>query len=1058
MGRNRSLASQPLPARRRFIRALSSLVLPALVGMGAAGMLAGCGGGESYSPPPATGLLFAYPDLGQKNVPLGSQIVLDFPGTVSKSVAQQTIALKGPGEHSEQITIPHDGVVKFTHTSLQPHSHYSVVVKPGQTLRAGDSTFKGGDNGLVLTEFTTQYKHDAQAPGGFRIVSVKPGGKYPFVVFNTLRIRLSEPVDPKTVQAGKTLTFSSASGPVSGTLIAHGHFIVFDPDGSLDPDTTYTLHLAGCTSGGSGSGPVIESSFGNCLKQPSDQQFKPHGVGETTVLPLHFKPTADNPADLPVSDLTGEPVNVVRIASQLLGVTHQTAGENPDRGPMKTITPKSGIFNDRGLIPAVVTKGSGFESSELKLNLNGKVPSGLDSGTIHVTMLDGANSYFTRNPWRSNDNPVAVQQYFDLAITTENKQGNGAFNQTVMGVHATGLARAEKGENGEKGKLTITAVGSFPIRVNRVGKATVNFTLHLVTSGQVPEPKPDKTPPKVTARYPGPCVQAFGSGSGVEADSGPQACSDAGLVVNSFPVNASPAATFSEPLAPSSLTSQNVRLVDTGTGAAVPAHVHLEGGSVVVDPKASLDHDTAYKLTLSPAITDLAGNHFAGPKSFQFTTAPYDTSAPQTAPLLIGLHPGVPCALSGGDFLSGGNTAGNCTGVDSSNSWYMQYGVFQLQANKAIHVAFSKPVQSSTIKLANSCVTSPAASATGSATVAVEKLDDNGACTGVVDGTVVMHHRADSSTRDFKFVPDEQLSPGARYLLVICGDSGSHCTRSIQGVGGKPLNTDPYNGTGSTSVNNGVSAGGPDILMPFQAVDASDDFFMMQFTLPTADVNGNGLFDPAEHKLSANKQVVTPLIGNPSPQYLAGDSPVSIRKALPSCDGLSDPVKDMIGGVPDECIPVSVFASGLLYGTSFTIPSIVQSGRVVLHIAGGRDASGNPTGKSQFGYIVPECKGQFGSSGAQYDFKPCFTVSLDLVASAPDAKSLGSNTVTIPQQLATANLVGPILFEQNGRMVIDLANKNKVTVNADLGGNIVPSVINPGELHQQLLGRPIHGG
>src|SRR5690625_977427 len=199
MGRNRSLASSPAPARRRIVRLLSSLALPALVCLGAAGMLAGCGGGDGYNPPQPTGLLFAYPDLGQKNVPLGSQIVLAFPGTVSQTAARQAIALKGPGDQSAKITIPHDGVVKFTHTSLLPHTQYSVVIKPGQTLQAGDTTFKGGDDGLVLTHFTTTYKHNDQVPDGFNIVSINPSKKYPIAEFNTLPIQISAPYSPPSV-------------------------------------------------------------------------------------------------------------------------------------------------------------------------------------------------------------------------------------------------------------------------------------------------------------------------------------------------------------------------------------------------------------------------------------------------------------------------------------------------------------------------------------------------------------------------------------------------------------------------------------------------------------------------------------------------------------------------------------------------------------------------------------------------------------------------------------------------------------------------------------------
>src|SRR5699024_11371005 len=87
-----------------------------------------------------------------------------------------------------------------------------------------------------------------------------------------------------------------------------------------------------------------------------------------------------------------------------------------------------------------------------------------------------------------------------------------------------------------------------------------------------------------------------------------------------------------------------------GSRAVGTTTAPLQGASIVVNPDSPLNPDTHYKLTLGSGITDMAGNHFAGPESIQFTTAPYDTSGVQTAPLLIGLHPGMPCALSGGDL------------------------------------------------------------------------------------------------------------------------------------------------------------------------------------------------------------------------------------------------------------------------------------------------------------------------------------------------------------------------------------------------------------------------
>ena len=131
----------------------------------------------------------------------------------------------------------------------------------------------------------------------------------------------------------------------------------------------------------------------------------------------------------------------------------------------------------------------------------------------------------------------------------------------------------------------------------------------------------------------------------------------------------------------------------------------------------------------------------------------------------------------------------------------------------------------------------------------------------------------------------------------------------------------------------------------------------------------------------------------------------------------------------------------------------IQTGRVLLRFP--NDSGNNiADGVSQSGYIVEKCSGTFADTETTYDFEPCFTASLNLVANAPDGQG-----VALPQQQLVANVVGPVTFEQNGRLIISLRNTNTLTLNATALGLLpTTATIPPAALNFQLVGSPAHGG
>ena len=127
----------------------------------------------------------------------------------------------------------------------------------------------------------------------------------------------------------------------------------------------------------------------------------------------------------------------------------------------------------------------------------------------------------------------------------------------------------------------------------------------------------------------------------------------------------------------------------------------------------------------------------------------------------------------------------------------------------------------------------------------------------------------------------------------------------------------------------------------------------------------------------------------------------------------------------------------------------LQTGRVLLRFPNDADADGEVP---QTGYIVEECEGSI--DGQPYHYEPCFTASLTLTANAPDGQG-----VSLPQQQIRTRLVGPVTFEQNGRLAIALRNVNRFSLSAT-ALDLLPAnaTVDPGDLNFQLTGAPVHGG
>jgi hypothetical protein len=1139
------------------------------------------------------GLNFTYPFNGQQDVVLDTQMVVNFDGEVSGST-ENALELQIDGQPAQpQITVEQDedqpNILRLTYTGdLRPNQTYSVVAT--RSLSGGNTAFADGD---TLFEFTTRPAEGRPADSdNLEVVSTTPGDTNPVTdrtsivtTFSTFRVILNEPVDPATVDA-ESFTVTGDNGPVEGRITALGRYLVFDPVDDLEAGN-YTVTVA----------PSVTSQFGKTLASPYTATRSVVDPGELIKANLVLTPSADDVDDLPANGLNGLAINNVNIDSQLIGSNDQPASASPQRGTVQTELPKSGAQGFGDVIPATIRAGQKIQLTGLRLFLNGDVETSINpSGPIDINFISDVDVTLMSNDYRNIETPTAVRLRFDLGIGTlitaaagtqpaiVQSLANGVFNQSALNIQAAGLATPMP-----NGDLKIATLGTFPINVNRTDNATVDLELTLLLPNKAFEQQDkllaDTIAPIVTAQSPSACLYAFGSPgytgfytptqanpAPANPTSFPEAFCQAplngnpppngglGVSVNSFPIDSSPAITFSEPLNPDTVSADSIELQDEN-GERVAATYRVEGFSVVIDPVDLLTPDSQYRLVFNQSNLpeDLADNPVSfenplGPgQTIAFTTEP-QVLTDSTPPLLGTLSPGVPCALEGGNFQTqaNGDTAGHCVGDDPADgSESTNFPVFENPANVAVDGFFSKFVRTDSIVLADGCLTGngPQPTNLNTATMAVQRMNGT-QCEGAVPGELAFGNStgtsddlgttgADVYTRSFSFRPSSPFEEGTRYWIVICGTDGTVCTGSnqIQDADGSALNTDPLNGTGSTAASALTpAAGGPTIVMPFDAVAPTQNYYANQFTLPEADTNGNGQFDDGERAQPGNRSIVT-IIGSDYNSYLSLTRPIIIGESQDSCtDELSNFATGTLSVESDACIQVALLPGGInsltsvnigvnaltnpltevlndanealneefenddprnladlgllgetlgslgnladtiltggqgtgtigdaLAGVGSIVDGIlaqagldgllepVQTGRILLRFPNdsGEDVA---DGVAQTGYIVEKCSGSI--AGLPYDFEPCFVASLSLVANAPDGQG-----ASVDQQSFMANIVGPVTFEQNGRLVISLKNTNAIELEATALELLpVTATIDPGNLNFQLVGSPTHGG
>ena len=946
--------------------------------------------------------MFSFPVDGQRDVPLGSRIVVTFSDPVAKSALGACTAdsgafcLVGPdGPVDATAEVVGDGKsVQLAAADLVEGTEYQLYVRSALAPDATNLPVSG-----PLVKFTTRTKRPrAAAPTVIAVNGGDPASPTSFrPMFETSTIRLvfSEPLDPRTVTnvTGSVELFDTVTRmPVPATVIASGVHVAIDPNKDLTAGTAYELRL------------------GNRLLDLGGQPLAPITI---TLTPSNSKGTITIPQVLrtrqkgdpgPETSRSGAERNVIAIDKPLIG--KETSKLLPASLATELGDPKA----LGGPIAFTIRKGQRMRATGLDVKLGGEISVGLTTGDFLIEMLTDAGGRMYRNPHQIPDQrpeneraPLYVDLSMDVAVYAVDPKGNAVLTQTVLGVQASGTAV------GTDGVLAIETVASMELGLLGVTAAPSNLVLELITDTSA-QPEADTTAPALVASMPS-------------------------LGANEQPVDAGIEIIFNEPIDLDRARAGGVRL-ETTAGTVIPSVIESHGAAIVVRPIAALAYSASYRVAMSD-VADLAGNKLPATNPITFTTPRLvNTDAPLT---VAAIHPGVPCALTGAN----GASPGRCSSGAGADDLY---GNFTLPANESVEIAFSQPPQAASVTHGTTCNTG---------SIRIEEIDGAGTCTAAVAGTFITHNRTVS------FVPDKPWVKDKRYRLrLVSGNNDSCNAGELCGFGGDAASFDPLGGT-----TNG-EAGGPDLSIQFLGAAPVKSTFMIAEAGPFTDINGNGKIDSGEPLADENRAALNitgttgavtqahfnspdclPNIpGNQACMYLLGSMPVEMGELSTTC-----PLPD--GSSAASCVPVLISAQAML-ATSISMNTTVNAlfdigidadtGTSVMRV---REPAG---GGGLIGYIVDE-------GGT-----PTMISKLDLYMDAPDMSLPLGATHDLHSKPLSATLSGPVSFLPDGRISISISNTAAlpVTVNisAPLGiSGAVKMEVPAHEMKLQLISPPLRG-
>lgn len=908
-------------------------------------------------------LIYSFPDEGQIEVPVSSPIVLRFSSPVVETAPEITLTEVGgdPVTGLDMEWVDNNrGMIITPGSNLKPMTDYIVDV-PAIELDKGTAQARSI---AFSTRALFEGPKSQLGTDTFEIIRMIPDGEqYQIMDFSSFRLQFSQPLDRSTARYGNsaesTVQLMGPNGLVDAHLLVSGRYMTIDPKSELTPGADYSLNIT--TGLASIYGDTLPGgSFGNpndplAVRFPiTPQDTGAPGTGERVSMVQDVADTGE------VSPLTGKPINLVPMASVLLGEDTATQAS----GTLAAELAFAPNFPDE--TPFRVKRGSLIEGASIDVRIGGEVPAGFDSGDVRIEFLSDAVGYLLPNRYSGLDDvPRQVRLFMDVAVSTATPTASGAITQDLMHIELVGTSIVEDGQ------MVINAVGV--VEPNVLGSERAKGLLSFYMKAFEDQDNPpvvidDTTPPTLQSWMPGqysPEMPADEYGDVLSWLQQP----NAPIILN-----------FDKALDPESLTQPGALAV-TRDGAPVDITYKLDGAAVVIQLEgglqySSVENNPEYMIEIGSQISDLAGNHFV-PETLTFKLPGKVTrrEVPQNngsyaeqdvqvnSPMVLSTYPGYPCVTDPADRDLANGFVGRCAGGpgDWPNEDYPLVAYQQddnlplmsLPANQPIVVQFTKAVDPASVQLGGSFNV-----------IRVDELgepiDENGVATQnpqPVPGKLTIEGQK------ITFMPEEPWVPGQYYQYVLgsnnyvgpaptanhelpfIGNSNAICdgTESICCVDGKPLRTQPLGRTLRTAITpndfDGVfkvvadylvkneyfipDSGGPDLGIFFKGETSSGNVLQTLRSSPDIDINGNMI-----HEVDAVAGILQTMVGispayynteainrvaPPHPDGSLRGARYPVQEAEPSViDPDADPMYDPAGlqGLPNSAKVLSMNTEG----------------------------------------------------------------------------------------------------------------------------------------------------
>lgn len=992
-------------------------------------------------PDPGEALIYAYPADGMVDLPTGSKMVLTFSSRVRPSALTAECEQDGDNFRGAICLADSDGTLVDLSTAVLGNNGRTLTYSM-KNLREGEEYRLWLSSGIardvvnlnqkapLITFRTRQY---STVPGvAAQVLAINmespdvylPNsgvkGHFPFMDFAPVRMTFSEPLVQSSVQYGDTIRLEhllrDEQGELTGevalvdvNMLSERQYITLDPREDLIGGETYQVSLSGLKDFDNDAVADVVYEFVPFLSKDNVSDANPP-IRQL----MKANPTLGDAGYPSRSRLHGEPLNQFNLETVALGITRVDTQPvtlegwlgKPSKFPYAT--------------PVVARAGQQLRISGLNpVKLGGEVDTKIVTGDIIGTFVTDVTGFLTPNPYRPkgfnpDDDfaPLHVYMDFDLAMHAQNPNGNGSINQNLMHIRAVGVVDVKDGA------LTFEVFRTMELDLFS-GATTISadFALGVRADVDFPYDKSNAEPLVITGSLP--------------VDGEPAANPADNLIL-----------TFNEPVDPAGLAG--VTLTNLTSGSDVPIQVRSTGSAVVVTPLSPMARGADFQLSLGAGIADMglyepsplqlsANDATGGDGMLNFSTSSYafsEVSIP--APILLGMYPGIGCALVDIDLQEG--KAGRCAGgigaeeaaADDTLTADLLYNDFVYDVSRPIEMTFNQPMDLASL-------------APGEIAADGSQCDTGAICLGErVNGNWVSIPLSlqKNPLRARAYPEANRVIVGEQYRIVINGTGTTFL--SDDSIGGQALNTDPLNGIAD-------GGGGPNIVLDITAEGDSGAIYATVLTRDYTDVNGNGYQD--EDEVAAERNYATATIKefgglitdaslDQGVAYTSGALPMAFLEKRPMDLGYFGMVHPQGGDDNDWCVPepdvngetfcfrtegdfmipveinpeiVMGTQLGMTATGAFLIPLELDTGPLVLRFSPYFDDPERPL----LGFVVNE----EGSDEMQ------FVARLDALMDAPDIAILGGLAEGNVRSVQLQSYVkGPVKYLPSGQIALESAN------------------------------------